>query len=137
MGVFFSTAETSAWRCSEISCSKKPTKAPRKHPWTGVFYLSWKLKVRKLCQSWPLYGYFSWKFTKIYTKSNHFAKKRIGARLQNLSTHSTLKNACYILLVQSKWLRRSKYFNYNLSLREILKIIKRCLVNTTFKRIGF
>ena len=131
MGVFSSTAESSIWRCSDISCSKI-FRTQGKQLWWSLFSQVESVNLKTMLKLTPL-QIFLWKTYQNLCIEQPFCKKTWIQCSKFYRPISTLTNTCYILPVQSKWLHSSKNFNYNLALTVILKIIKHHLVKTTFK----
>ena len=122
---------TSVWRCSEISCSKV-FRTRRKHPWWDLFSQVESSKFENYIKVDSFTDIFVETYRNLHMEQP-FRKKTYRWRFQVLSTHQHPHKYVLDLLVHSKWLRSLKYFNYNLPLTEILKIIKHHLVKTTFK----
>ena len=130
----FFTAESSVWRSSKISCSKI-FNIPRKHLWWSLFIS--QNDYLKIDDKVDSYGYFCENLPEFIQRVTISQKIPWMQSSKIYRPISTLVNTCQILLVQSKCLRSSKYFNYNLELTEILKIIKHHMVKTTFKIVRF
>ena len=100
-----------------------------KHPWWSLFSQNESLKCENHVKVDSFMDLLVENLPKFIHRVTISQKKHMDAMLQVLSTHQHPHK----YLLQSKRLRSSKYFNYNLALTEILKIIKRHLVKTTFK----
>ena len=74
-------------RTFEYLESKKSFLDEIKHIFYGFWIPMKNSGHRKLLTKLTLLRIFLWKFTEIYTQSNHFAKNPMDAKLQDLSTH--------------------------------------------------